>query len=104
MGHSSDAINVLKSNKALRTRTNSYENFKDYSKSPHSNKKYKFKTPTARQLKKLEAKNRFFLEEQKRKNRVMMIFAFAVGLAVLYWFSQTTVWMGFVEGFGKYAN
>ncbi len=104
MGHSADATNRLISNKALRTKGSSYESFKDYSKSRPSNKKYNFKTPTAKELKILEGKNRAFLKEQKMKNQVILVFGFAVGLAILYWFSQTTIWSGYLEVFGKYTG
>ncbi len=104
MGHSADAINRLKSNKALRTKVNSYENFKDYSKTSTSNKKYHFKRASSNELKRLEASNRAFLKEQKLRNQVVLIFGFAIGLAFLYWFSQTAIWAGYVEGFGKYAR
>ena len=101
MGHSADATNRLISNKALRTKGKSYESFKDYSKSRPSNKRYKFKTPSAKELKILEGKNRAFLKEQKMQNRVILIFAFAVGMAIFYWFSQTGIWEGYMEGIGK---
>lgn len=104
MGHSADATNRLISNKALRTKGKTYESFKDYSKSKSSNKRYHFKTPTAKELKILEGKNRAFLKEQKMQNRVILIFGFAVGLALLYWFSQTTIWAGYIEGFGKFVR
>ena len=104
MGHSADATNRLLSNKALRSKGHSYESFKVYSKLRPSNKRYNFKTPTAKELKILEGKNRAFLKEQKMKNRVILIFGFAVGIALLYWFSQTELWGGYVEGFGMYVR
>ncbi|MFK8008172.1 MAG: hypothetical protein AB8H03_17580 [Saprospiraceae bacterium] len=104
MGHSADATNRLISNKALRTKGKTYENFKDYSKLKPSNKRYNFKTPTAKELKILEGKNRAFLKEQRMQNRVILVFAFAVGLALLYWFSQTTIWAGYLEAFGNYTG
>ncbi len=104
MGHSADASNRLKSNKSLRTKVNPYEVFKDYSKPPPSNKRYNFKTPTVEQLKKMEARNRAFLKEQKKEKLVFLIFGFLVGLAILYWFSQTEIWAGYIEGFGRYAR
>lgn len=104
MGHSADANNRLISNKALRTKRKTYESFKDYSKSRPSNKSYHFRTPTAKELKILEGKNRAFLKEQKMQNRVILIFGFAVGIALLYWFSQTELWAGYVEGFGRFVK
>lgn len=104
MGHSADASNRLKSNKKLRTKVNSYEAFKDYSKSPASNKRYNFKTPTAKQLEILEAKNRVFLKEQKKEKVVFLIFGFAVGLVFLYWICQTEILVDFIQGFGRYTR
>lgn len=104
MGHSADANNRLLSNKTLRAKGKTYESFKDYSKSPPSNKRYNFKTPTAKELKILEGKNRAFLKEQKMQNRVILIFALAVGIALLYWFSQTVLWAGYIEGFGRFVK
>ncbi|MFK7773002.1 MAG: hypothetical protein AB8F94_12725 [Saprospiraceae bacterium] len=104
MGHSADATNRLKSNKALRDRTTFYLNFEDYTKTPSSNKKYNFKTPTAKELKILDGKNRAFLKEQKMQNRVFLIFGFALGIALLFWFSQTELWAGYVESFGRYVR
>ncbi len=104
MEHSADASNRLKSNKKLRAKVNPYEVFKDCSKSSPSNKRYNSKTPTAKELKNLEARNRFFLKEQKKEKRVFLIFGFAVVLAIFYWFSQTNIWVDYIEGFGKYAG
>ena len=104
MGYSADANNTLKSNKALIDSTTFYLNFEDYTKTPPSKKEYNFKTPTAKELKILKGKNQAFLKKQKMQNRVTLIFGFAVGIALLYWFSQTGLWAGYIEGFGKYAR
>lgn len=103
MGHAGDGANRLKSNNALRTRINPYQKFKDQTKPPPSQVRYHFKTPTAKELKRLEAKNRIFLENQKKVNLVILLFAFAVGFALLYGFCQTEVWAAYVGGLGKYT-
>lgn len=104
MGHAADGSNRLKSNKALRTKVNPYDAFKDYSKIPPSKKSYNFKTPTPTELKRLEASNRAFLKKQKLRKRVILIFGFMVGLVFLFWFMQTDIWAGYVSGFGRHAR
>lgn len=103
-GHAVDATNRLKSNNALRTKAYPFSLFKDQTKPPPSQVRYHFKTPTAKELKRLEAKNRIFLENQKKVNLVLLIFAFAVGFALLYGVCQTEVWAAYVGGLGKYTT
>ena len=102
MGHAFDMINRLKQNQELK-KDRKFSKVTNHSNLP-TNKNFNFKTPTAKELKMLEGKNRAFLKEQKMQNRVILIFAFAVGIAVLYWFSQTGLWAGYIEGFGRYAR
>ena len=102
MGHAGDGANRLKSNNTLRASVNPYKKFKDHTKLPPSQLRYHFKTPTAKELKRLEAKNRIFLENKKKVNLVILLFAFAVGFALLYGVCQTEVWAAYVGGLGEY--
>ena len=104
MGHSADASNRLKSNKELRLKKTPYLNFKDYARTSPTNKKYQFKIPTPEEIKKLNMSNELFLKKRKRRNRIVLIIGLKVAILVLYWFSETTLWRGYIEGLGKYTG
>jgi len=102
LGHTSDMINRIKMNDNIKKR-------RDFIPSNTSSKDSKipfnFKQPTEEELKKLEIKNRQFLNQQKRTRRFALSISLVFALAIMSWIFFYWPWsdmvVGFMKGYGK---
>lgn len=76
--------NRIKTNLSLKNKSNRYRKAY-FNQEVNLNGKFKFKIPSEDDLLKTQKSNRAFLENEKRKKRVLLTFSFIISILFYFW-------------------